>query len=268
MTAMDGLNKSTWRTPSSLRLYRNLAGYSDEGERVALDMASGHIVGKRLLDLGVGGGRTAELLAARTAFYVGIDYTPELVAVCRARLPGLRIEEADARDLSRFGDASFDMVMFSFNGIDAVDPAGRLLVMAEAARVLVPGGLFLFSTFNVDGPGFASRASNRRIEWSANPVRVAYSAAKYGIGGALGWWRVLRGKRLEQRYGDHALLLHKAHDFGILVHATSKPHLLAQLAASGFAAEPVIIGSSGAIMVGPEFGNAEEYVHILARKPA
>ena len=74
MTAMDGLNKSTWRAPSSLRLYRNLAGYSDEGERVALDMASGDIAGKRVLDLGVGGGRTAELLAPRAAFYVGIDY--------------------------------------------------------------------------------------------------------------------------------------------------------------------------------------------------
>ena len=36
--------------------------------------------------------------------------------------PGLQFEAADAADLSLFADASFDAVVFSFNGIDYLAP--------------------------------------------------------------------------------------------------------------------------------------------------
>jgi ubiquinone/menaquinone biosynthesis C-methylase UbiE len=42
--------------------------------------------------------------------------------------------------LSRFPAGWFDFVLFSYNGIDFVDHAGRLQVLKEIARVLASGG--------------------------------------------------------------------------------------------------------------------------------
>ena len=46
--------------------------------------------------------------------------------------------------------------MFSNNGIDAVDHEGRERILAEARRVLEPGGTFYYSTLNKDGPLFGA----------------------------------------------------------------------------------------------------------------
>src|SRR5690348_17274690 len=66
------------------------------------------VSGARILDLGVGGGRTTAFLAPLAGDYVGVDYSREMVERCRKRFPAARFEIADAADLSRFADASFD----------------------------------------------------------------------------------------------------------------------------------------------------------------
>ena len=50
--------------------------------------------------------------------------------------------QGDAADLSRFGDASFDIVFSAYALAYVEDIAGCL---SETARVLVPGGLLVFS---------------------------------------------------------------------------------------------------------------------------
>lgn len=103
----------------------------------------------RLLDIGVGGGRTAGPLSARASDYVGIDYSAAMVGACRARFPDLDFREANAADLSQFADASFDCAMFAFNGIDYITNDGqRAECFREIARVLAPGGMFVFSSHN------------------------------------------------------------------------------------------------------------------------
>lgn len=102
--------------------------------------------GCTLLDIGVGGGRTTRHLAHRTDYFA-IDYSPEMVAATREAFPGVRVQVGDARELD-FGDESFDAVLFSFNGLDCVDLAGRARAYSEVFRVLRPGGVFIFSTHN------------------------------------------------------------------------------------------------------------------------
>lgn len=103
----------------------------------------------RILDVGVGGGRTSAPLAARASRYVGIDYSGAMVEACRTRFPELEFHEANAVDLSRFEDGSFDAVMFAFNGIDYITlDAHRAACLREIARVLAPGGVFVFSSHN------------------------------------------------------------------------------------------------------------------------
>jgi len=105
----------------------------------------------RMLDVGVGGGRTTLHFAPAARAYVGVDYIPAMIDACRARFAGkpYTFDACDARDLSAFEDASFDFVLFSHCGIDYVDHDARATVFSELRRVLVPEGLLCFATHNL-----------------------------------------------------------------------------------------------------------------------
>lgn len=105
--------------------------------------------GAAILDMGVGGGRTTGHLAAHASRYVGADYSQSMVDACARRFPGLEFRHCDATDMSQFADATFDVLVFSFNGIDYInDDAARVRCLSEVARVLKPGGVFIFSSHN------------------------------------------------------------------------------------------------------------------------
>ena len=117
------------------------------------------IMSARLLDIGVGGGRTTATLGKLCYEYTGIDASENMVSSCRRQYPDLRFVRCDARDLSPFATDTFDFVLFSFNGIDTVSIDGRDAVLQEIARVVRPKGMFAFSTHSL-------RAMNHRIQWS------------------------------------------------------------------------------------------------------
>jgi SAM-dependent methyltransferase len=107
----------------------------------------------RLLDIGIGAGRTTGYLAPRVKEYVGVDYSPEMIGVCENRFGSrdsrLKFAVCDARDMSQFADGSFDFVFFSYNGIDYVTHEDRLQILQEIKRIVVPGGWFCFSSHNL-----------------------------------------------------------------------------------------------------------------------
>jgi ArsR family transcriptional regulator len=98
----------------------------------------------RLLDIGTGTGRLLEVLAPRVAGALGVDASRAMLALARARLakPGLTHCTVRLADMYRLklADAAFDLVVLQMVLHYAEDPAG---VLAEAARVLRPGGLLL-----------------------------------------------------------------------------------------------------------------------------
>jgi SAM-dependent methyltransferase len=105
--------------------------------------------GMAILDMGVGGGRTTHYLSRIATRYVGADYSHAMVESCRSRFPGLEFRHCDATDMAPFADGEFDAVVFSFNGIDIIrSDEGRRRCLQETARVLKPGGLFIFSSHN------------------------------------------------------------------------------------------------------------------------
>ncbi|MFF4905766.1 class I SAM-dependent methyltransferase [Streptomyces sp. NPDC001260] len=97
----------------------------------------------RLLDVGCGTGIvTRRLAAARPAARVtGVDLTPGMARMAAARLPGA-IALADSRALP-FPDATFDAVssVWLLHLLDG--PQDVRAVVAECARVLRPGGVYV-----------------------------------------------------------------------------------------------------------------------------
>ncbi len=95
----------------------------------------------RLLDIGTGTGRVLELLAPHFRQGLGVDASKQMLALARARLshPGLGHCAVRLADMYRLplADASFDTAVLQMVLHYAEDPAGA---MAEATRVLVPGG--------------------------------------------------------------------------------------------------------------------------------
>ncbi len=93
------------------------------------------------VDLGCGEGRFCRMLAAEGIRCVGIDPTAELIHAARQRDPqgDYRIEPAEALSLA---DDSADLVVAYLSLIDIADLPRAL---AEAHRVLRPGGAFLIA---------------------------------------------------------------------------------------------------------------------------
>ncbi|MBV2360623.1 class I SAM-dependent methyltransferase [Thalassococcus sp. CAU 1522] len=97
--------------------------------------------GAQLLDVGCGPGYLAGAAAALGAQVTGVDFADDMVAAAHARFPGLRFDSGDALSLP-YADASFDIVASNIVLFHVTDPARAI---AEAARVLRPGGRFAFS---------------------------------------------------------------------------------------------------------------------------
>ncbi len=135
--------------------------------------------GRKALDIGCGDGKFTRFLARSGAATTGIDVNP--VPLARARIKAaeekLAIDfiEAHGEDMP-FGDASFDVVVFS-NSLHHVAPDMMDRAMGEAARVLKPGGLLYVMEPVAEGPYFeATRLINDERE-VRNKARAAIAAS-------------------------------------------------------------------------------------------
>ena len=116
-------------------------GADPEYEEQILPLVTEHLAGRRLvLDVGCGEGQLARRAAAGGSAVVGLDPIEAQVDLARARGGGPTYVRGEAVDLP-FGDGRFDAVIacLVFEHLEEPDDA-----IAEVARVLAPGGRFLF----------------------------------------------------------------------------------------------------------------------------
>ena len=107
--------------------------------------ALGPVRGRSMLELGCGACQWSVRLAQRGARPIGLDLSEQQLAHARAAITaaGVRIPlvHANAED-TPFRDASFDTVFCDHGAMSFADP---YRTVPEAARILRPGGRFVFN---------------------------------------------------------------------------------------------------------------------------
>ncbi len=129
---------------------------------------------KRAIDLGCGTGLAASAFARGVDHFIGVDLSPRMIE--RARATGLyaELEVADMlQGLRARTDASANLILAA----DAMVYVAELApLLAEAARVLAPGGLLAFTTETHDGEGVVIGQGLRYAHGTAY-VRAAIESA-------------------------------------------------------------------------------------------
>lgn len=125
---------------------------SDEANRFFIQQyhrtaAQIDLTGKKVLEVscGHGGGASYVTRTFKPASYTGLDLNETAIEFCRERhqLPGTDFVQGDAEDLP-FDDGSFDVVLHVEASHLYPNPAR---FFNGAARVLAPGGHFLYTDF-------------------------------------------------------------------------------------------------------------------------
>ncbi len=141
-----------------------------------------------LLDIGTGTGRMLTLLGDRADQAIGIDISSEMLLVARTRLheAGLRhcmVRHGNMYKLP-FGVCSFDTVTIDQVLSQADNPA---LVLAEAARILRPGGSLLIVDFATvaekTGTTSANGISEQEIRRSLHQIGLRRTSVRHVSGG-------------------------------------------------------------------------------------
>ena len=163
------------------------------------------------LDLGCGGGLYFDVLAATGRTVVGLDRSADQLRIARGR--NRQIVQGDAAALP-FADGTFRAVATLWNSTDVDDFAA---VLAEASRVLAPGGRLVFygahPCFNgphtqlLDDGGILAHPTYRQAVWHQEAP----------------WWGPYVRKRVGVRHHPLAELLNAFISTGLVIEHLAEP---------------------------------------------
>ena len=140
--------------------------------------ASGASLG-RLIDIGTGTGRMIELFAHAASSALGIDRSSEMLRLARAKLGERGLANAELRQADLYalplGDAGADVAILHHVLHFAQQPGAAI---AEAARVLAPGGRLLIADFAPhDCEELRARDAHTRLGFSDAQIAGWFDAA-------------------------------------------------------------------------------------------
>lgn len=140
------------------------------------------MLGPRVIDLGCGIGRLLEMVSERP-LAVGIDYSPELLGLARGRLgAGARLARADLAHLP-VASGSLTGALMCFVSLH-FDDATLDAALAEVARVLQPGGVFLY--FEHIAPGAEPRLYHGVVDRPMPALMAALDRAGFDVEARIG----------------------------------------------------------------------------------
>jgi ubiquinone/menaquinone biosynthesis C-methylase UbiE len=223
---IDKINRAAYASEAVVAWYDNL-DFILKPEKVILKKITPFIKNKKLLDIGIGGGRTTKFLREVSSDYTGIDYTPRCAEIARNKYPGTTILCCDARDLRVFDDETFDFVLLSFNAIDYMVHEDRIKTLREIHRVLKPMGLFMFSTHNRDYRSFNRLPWQQRVHFDLKHLKSClytfFHLPKH-----------FEMKKYEIHTDEYAIINDTAHGFSLLAYYIGASEQIRQLERTGF----------------------------------
>ena len=139
---------------------------------------------ENLLDAGTGTGRMLEVLAPFAKRATGLDISPDMLAIARDGLASAGVSHAQVRlgDAYRltFNGESFDAVLFH-QVLHYLDDPGA--AVAEAARVMTPGGRLVIADFAPHELEFLRQDyAHRRLGFADKEVEGWFAAANLAPG--------------------------------------------------------------------------------------
>ena len=145
-------NKDSWNSADLVNAYVNEHALQKPEETI-LGIVKDKLNNWRMLDLGIGLGRTTLHFAPLVKEYVGTDYSFGMIKTYQKLFPetkpNVQVRLSDARMMREFESNYFDFILFSFNGIDYISHEDRVDALKEIKRIGKKGGLFVFSTHNL-----------------------------------------------------------------------------------------------------------------------
>lgn len=257
-------NKRVYDSDSVAGHYTGLAELFP-AERAILAQLEKDLPRLRMLDLGVGGGRTTLHFAHRVKRYEGADYSAAMIDGCRKRFPtpppNVAFSVADARELSAWPDASFDFILFSYNGLDYIGHEERQRALKELKRVASPGAWICFSSHNLMSLGIErpSPAGSGASPFSGAALRATMRR----------WLlRILNGNLAKLKQGDHAIIHDDGCRFRLRTYYVRPVKQVRMLQEMGLA-EVRVLDGNGKEWATRDFLDevTDEWVYYLARIP-
>ncbi len=220
------VNKFSYSSPDVIKYYQETETLF-KTEKILFEKLIPKIQNKKILDIGIGGGRTTRYLSQISNDYIGVDYVAEFAEETSKKYPDAQILCGDARNLKDFADETFDFVLFSYNGLDAISSEDRLKALKEIYRTLKKGGIFMFSSHNRNYKYFNRLPWRRKIEYDLSFVRFfmycLYHLPKH-----------LKMKKYEICTDDFAIVNDPDHRYSMLIYYICIEKQVKQLANIGF----------------------------------
>jgi SAM-dependent methyltransferase len=162
--------------------------WGPEGLREAQARLLGEVAGRRVLEVGCGAAQCSRWLVTQGAEVVAFDLSARQLRHARRidTITGVSVRavQADAEHLP-FRDGSFDLACSAYGAIPFVADSAR--VMREVARVLQPGGRWVFSTSHpfrwcfADDPGPAGLVAGNGFSYFDRRPYVEQDVAGHAV---------------------------------------------------------------------------------------
>jgi SAM-dependent methyltransferase len=220
----------------------------------------------RVLEIGVGAGRITRYLCPIASELHGIDISRAMVRRASKACPDATIIVRDLREVGVYGHQVFDAVVASFNVIDVLDHDDRERLFDALWRILVPGGLLVFSSHNrgaigtVRGPlgQLVDDLEHLRLKRSlAGVVRLPRRVANHS-----------RMRALERQAATYAIVNDTAHDYALAQYYIDRDEQERQLERHGFRLEACYDLSGAPVRVGTRAERVPELTYVAFRDEA
>jgi SAM-dependent methyltransferase len=260
------VNASMWSAGRDLRTYDNAELLP--AESLILSRYREALTG-RVLDLGCGSGRILGYLLLLGAHATGVDLSARMVERCRQRFPGADVRVGDLADLAATADGQYDAILMTADLIDVFDDTQRRRVLGELRGRLVPDGLLVFSSHNLDQ--WDQRASGHWQRLSQTIRAAIRRNLPEWVRWAIEFPQERRNRRrlgpLQYRADDHAVINDDVHRYGLLHYYIGRVAQQRQLGEIGYDLIDVLEADGPTVPEG-EAGRSESLYYVTTPCPA